>query len=187
MFKRLPFPAAFFLSGRLPKNIIFLINFVPIIKTMKPKLPNSHLMNKFFNVLLADDDLDDQEFFIDALRGLKIGALEAHRHINLTRVYDGQQALDFLLKQGHWKGTKARLPDFVVLDLNMPVLDGFYVLEQIQLHKEFKNIPVYILTTLKDEGSKKKCTSLGCAGFFSKPMQLEELREVIGDILKKLI
>jgi CheY-like chemotaxis protein len=144
-------------------------------------------MNKFFNVLLADDDIDDQQFFIDALRGLKIGAQEAHRHINLTRVYDGKQALEFLLKEADWKNTRARLPDFVVLDLNMPVLDGFQVLEEIQKHDKLKEIPIYVLTTLRDEGAKQRCTSLGCAGFFAKPMNLKELREVIGDILKKLI
>jgi len=136
-------------------------------------------MPQKFSILLADDDSDDQEFFTAALSGLMINGIEAKRLVEVHAVYNGVEALDYLLCRNNYEKRKSDFPDFIVLDLNMPVMDGFTVLQEIQAHQELKTIPVYILTTSRDENQKKKCLTLGCAGFFSKPPKVSELQKVI--------
>jgi two-component system response regulator len=136
-------------------------------------------MQKSFHVLMADDDPDDHQFFREALREIKIGKFPAHEIVNLTSVYNGVQAIDYLLRRGIYAGVKDPVPDFIVLDLNMPIMDGFTVLKEITAHVSLKHIPVYILTTSLEEADKEKCRRLGCGGFFSKPPRLEELSTVI--------
>jgi len=92
----------------------------------------------------------------------------------------------YLLKQGRFSGNTDPLPHLLVLDLNMPVMDGWAVLQEINKHQELKKIPVYVLTTSKSEEHMRKCKDLGCAGFFSKPPKLDELRIVLSQMLKHL-
>ncbi len=137
-----------------------------------------------FSILLADDDADDQEFFNAALSGLNIKGIDARSLVAVQAVYNGVEAMDFLLTRNNFRNRGTDLPDFIVLDLNMPVMDGFTVLQEMKEYEQLKNIPVYILTTSRDEGHKKKCLALGCAGFFSKPPKVSELQKVIETMLQ---
>jgi CheY-like chemotaxis protein len=140
-------------------------------------------MAKFFHILLVDDDPDDHQFFREALRGLKIGNHIANEVVNVSSVYNGVQAMEYLLKGGVYATAAEPVPDFVVLDLNMPGMDGFEVLKQIRKKPEFAMLPVYVLTTSRDVKHKSACKELGCTGFFSKPPKKEELRVVISKMI----
>lgn len=132
---------------------------------------------------MADDDLDDHALFKDALKGVKVGGFNSSEVFNVVSVYNGVQTMEYLLKRGTYKTSTDPLPDFIVLDLNMPVMDGFDVLKEIRKQNDLISIPVYVLTTSRDELHKQKCRDLGCAGFFSKPPSLTELRAVVQKML----
>jgi CheY-like chemotaxis protein len=140
-------------------------------------------MDKLIHILMADDDADDHKFFIDALSKIKIAGYVAKDVVSVYSVYNGVQAIDYLQKVGPFKKVYEELPDFIVLDLNMPFLDGFGVLKAMRENADLRTIPVYILTTGKDDQFKKQCLELGCAGFFSKPGKLEELNRVVEKML----
>src|SRR5687768_6821878 len=115
-------------------------------------------MKGTFTIVMADDDLDDQYLIKTALKDAKIP-------IFLYPVYDGIQLLDFLYKRYQFKHIPHK-PDLILLDLNMPLMDGFEALRHIKSSAELKQIPVYILTTSRAEEDKKQALELGAAGFY---------------------
>jgi len=97
------------------------------------------LMNKKqYNLLLADDDEDDCDFFKEALD-------ELHLPTSLVTVNDGVQLMDFLSEK-----SVENLPDILFLDLNMPRKNGLECLREIKQNEAYKNLPVIIFSTSLD-------------------------------------
>lgn len=126
-----------------------------------------------FRIIVADDDDDDQYLISQALRE----TLKSH---SLKTVSNGLELVELLFKEGRYP--KEELPDFILLDLNMPLLDGFSVLEQMRANEVTKQIPVYVLTTSRFETDRKKSHDMGANGFYSKPYQFEQLKGIIRSI-----
>ena len=80
----------------------------------------------------------------------------------IVHASDGQQAIDYLFGQGEYAGSEHPLPLLVLLDLNMPVLDGYQVLERMKKNERTKRIPVIVLTTTDDHSEVSRCYALGC-------------------------
>jgi len=95
---------------------------------------------------------------------------------------DGQQALDYLFSEGQYAGTERASPLLVLLDLNMPVLDGYQVLERMKADKRTKNIPVIILTTTDDTREVSRCYELGCSVYVTKPVDYEKFTLAIRNL-----
>ena len=140
-------------------------------------------MEYYLNILMVDDDQDDHDIFRSTFKDLRINGIKISEVSNFLSVYDGEEALDYLLKRNRYKKNKDILPDLIVLDLNMPITDGFEVLKQIQAHRDLREIPVYVLTTSKDGSDRKKCEGFNCAGFFSKPSARMELIPIMQEML----
>ncbi len=136
-------------------------------------------MDAFINILLADDDVDEHIFFKEAINKINI---IGH---NVISVYDGVQLLDNLLKRGTYKNSKDPAPDLIMLDLNMPLLDGFGAIKEIKKLDDFKDIPIYVLSTSANTDHLTKCRDLGCAGYFTKQLKNDKLTSIIENILAK--
>lgn len=87
---------------------------------------------------------------------------------------DGQSALDALFTTKHQNESW-----LVLLDLNLPVLDGYQVLERIKQNEQTQKVPVIILTTTDAPREIERCYALGCNAYISKPIQYEEFTDVI--------
>ena len=94
-------------------------------------------------------------------------------------VSDGQQALDYLFCEGEFAGSECPSPLLVLLDLNLPVLDGYQVLERMKADERAKRIPVVILTTTDDAREVSRCYQLGCNVYVTKPVDYERFSEAI--------
>lgn len=92
---------------------------------------------------------------------------------------DGQQALDYLFGEGKYAESTHASPLLVLLDLNMPVLDGYQVLERMKADERTKRIPVIILTTTDDAREVSRCYELGCSVYITKPVDYEQFTEAI--------
>lgn len=93
---------------------------------------------------------------------------------------DGQKAVDFLFQQGEYTHqVDFTLPTLVLLDLNLPVLDGYQVLQRIKADERTKHIPVIILTTTNDPHEIIRCYELGCNIYITKPVEYEQFAEAI--------
>lgn len=92
---------------------------------------------------------------------------------------DGQQALDYLFGEGKYAGGGVATPLLVLLDLNLPVLDGYQVLERMKADERTKRIPVIVLTTTDDEREVSRCYELGCNVYITKPVDYQQFSESI--------
>ena len=116
-------------------------------------------------ILLVEDSEDDFEATMRAFK-------KANLHNPVTWCKSGQEAIDFLKRA-------ARPPGLVLLDLNMPGLDGRKTLQLIKGDDRFKRIPVIILTTSSDERDVKACYQMGANTYVQKPVSFEGLIEAI--------
>ena len=82
---------------------------------------------------------------------------------------DGQTAVDYLLNQGAYTSNECPLPPLVLLDLNLPVLSGYQVLQIIKNDQRTKRIPVVVLTTTDNPQEVARCYELGCNLYVTKP------------------
>jgi two-component system response regulator len=130
---------------------------------------------KNFSFVIADDDPEDQALIQEAIKSIDIA-------IEYTSVFNGSQLLDLLLKRGAYKDNRQSQPDAVILDLNMPVMDGLGALKEIKNHEELREIPVFILYTRRKDDYSAQCRALGVAGQYIKPSTAEELRNILQEI-----
>ena len=108
---------------------------------------------------------------------------------DIVTVNDGQSAVDVLLKRDSSPGDAHAYPLLVLLDLNLPVLDGYQVLKIIKQDERTKRIPVIILTTTDNPSEVAKCYELGCNAYVTKPVEYEAFCRAIqnlGQILSVL-
>ena len=124
------------------------------------------------SILIVEDDAGHARLIEKNLKRAKISNL-------ITRVENGQEALDFLLSEGAFAGIERPSPLLVLLDLNMPVLDGYQVLERMKANPDTKKIPVVVLTTTDDAREVARCYQLGCSVYITKPVDYESFCEAI--------
>lgn len=97
----------------------------------------------------------------------------------IITINNGGDALDYMLN----KNKKQPLPHLIVLlDLNMPGIDGYQVLKEMKADEMCRVIPVVILTTTSDPNEVQRCYDLGCNNFVNKPVDPKEFAKVIQDM-----
>lgn len=126
-------------------------------------------------ILLVEDDPGHARLIEKNLRRAKIANQIIH-------VDDGQKAVDFLLRQGEYAGREHPDNLLVMLDLNMPVMDGYQVLERIKQEESTRRIPVIVLTTTDDLREVSRCYDLGCNVYVTKPVDYESFTEAIKNL-----
>ncbi|MEO6600879.1 MAG: response regulator [Polyangiaceae bacterium] len=123
-------------------------------------------------ILLADDDPDDVQMTRRALQKNRLGD-------DLYTVGDGEELLDFLNHRGKFAPpASSPTPALVLLDLNMPKMDGREALAGIRSDPKLCRIPVVVMTTSTAEKDIDRAYDLGANSFISKPIALAELVEV---------
>ena len=123
-------------------------------------------------VLYAEDDADD--------RLLAREAWQESRALNeLKFVEDGEQLLQYLRHEGPYTAENAPRPGVILLDLNMPRLDGREALEQMKADPALRRIPVVVLTTSNAHEDLLNTYDMGVAGFVVKPVTFESLVRVM--------
>lgn len=130
------------------------------------------LKDEFVDVLLVEDNPDDVE--------LTLLAFEKSRFVNSVRVArDGAEALDIFFGKGDFAARIADpLQQIILLDLNLPKVNGLEVLRRLKSDKRTKDIPVIILTVSDKDRDIDACLKLGAAAYISKPVSLEGLSRV---------
>lgn len=123
-------------------------------------------------ILMADDDDDDYVLTQKALKESKL--------LNtLIRVNDGEELLDYLLRKGEYNEENSVRPGVILLDLNMPRMDGREALREIKTNPAISNIPIVVFTTSKAEEDIFKSYQLGVNSFITKPVTFENLIKVM--------
>lgn len=119
-------------------------------------------------IFYADDDVEDCELFREAL-------LEIHADVECMTAGNGKQALEKLTQL-------VDLPDFIFLDINMPLLDGRKCLIEIKKHHRLRHVPVVMYSTTSDTEEIRQYYKLGAHDFLIKPNTFSELVDSLESI-----
>jgi CheY-like chemotaxis protein len=133
-------------------------------------VPNS---TKIIDVLLVEDDPGDVLMTREAFEDNKL-------RNRLSVVSDGVSALAFLRKEG--EHADAPTPDLVLLDLNLPKMDGREVLQALKADANLRSIPVVVLTTSEAEEDVVRSYSLHANAYVTKPVDFDRFIEVVRQI-----
>ena len=110
------------------------------------------------HIIFVDDDEEDHFIMSEYFR--EVGKDEYVKFIK-----NGQEALNYL----NGIPDDAEMPSLIVLDLNMPILNGTQTLAQLKSHPRYRDIPVLIFSTSENENEKRKCLNLGAREYIVKP------------------
>jgi two-component system response regulator len=129
------------------------------------------------DVLLVEDNLNDAELAIREFRKNRLAD-------NLVHVRDGEEALDFLFGRGKFEGLRdvAFLPKVVLLDIQMPKVNGIEVLQILKADDRTKSTPVVMLTSSKENPDIRQCYALGANSYIVKPVNFERFAEAIRNL-----
>lgn len=128
-------------------------------------------------ILLAEDNPSDAELIIREFK-------KQNMSHNLHHVTDGEEALEFLFATGKYAGRRDVLasPKMILLDIQMPKVNGMEVLHAVKQDQRTKMIPVVILTSSKEHPDIAKCYALGANSYIVKPVNFEDLSSAINRI-----
>ncbi len=124
-------------------------------------------------ILLVEDNENDVELTRQGFKRAKLV-------VNLHHVKDGEECMAFLRNQGEY--TDAPVPDLILLDLNMPRMDGREVLAQLVADPNLAHLPVVILTTSAEEREILNMYKLRCSSYIIKPVDFDQFLRVIRSI-----
>ena len=136
-------------------------------------LKNFKMSMSEIHILLVEDNEGDIVLTLEALK-------EAKLRNRISVVRDGEEAMQFLFKEG--KYTKAETPQLILLDINLPRMDGNEVLNRIKIHPELKRVPVVILTTSSSEKDIHEAYNNHANCYITKPVDLDKFIDVIHTI-----
>lgn len=129
-------------------------------------------MNNDIIIIITEDD-DGHAFLITKnLRRAGIGN-------EIIHFKNGREVLDFLLQRGNGLHREDKASYLMLLDINMPEIDGIEVLRQVKQNKELRKIPTIMVTTTDDPREIEKCYELGCNVYVTKPVDYEKFIDAI--------
>lgn len=124
-------------------------------------------------ILLVEDNPDDEELTLRALRKNNIG-----NEVVVAR--DGESALDFLFATGEYENRQDdSLPQVILLDLNLPKMNGLDVLRKIRAEEKTRLLPVVILTSSREDEDILNSYSLGANSYVRKPVDFSQFLEAV--------
>jgi CheY-like chemotaxis protein len=134
--------------------------------------------NNLIEILIADDDAEDRMLITDALK-------ESRLRNNIQCVENGEELMQLLRNKGKFSDKKKYpLPGIILLDLNMPKMDGREALKEIKADKKLASIPVIVLTTSKAELDIVKTYNLGVNSYITKPVSFSALVDIMKTLNK---
>ncbi len=125
---------------------------------------------RLIEILMVEDNPADVRLTVEAFKDAKV-----LNHLNV--VHDGEEAMEYLRRRG--KYADAPRPDLILLDLNLPKMDGREVLEEIKKDQDLKRIPVVVLTTSDDERDILKAYDLHVNAYVTKPVALDQFVRIV--------
>lgn len=134
---------------------------------------NDTLFERPAEILLVEDNEDDVILMREGFKRSKL-------IVKIHHVPNGIECMNFLYKKGNYKDVPS--PDIILLDLNMPLMNGREVLEKISKDEQLSHLPVVILTTSSEAQDVLNMYKLRCSSYIVKPVDFEQFQRVICEI-----
>jgi CheY-like chemotaxis protein len=127
-------------------------------------------------ILVVDDDPADRELTRRAFQGVA-------GNVELRTVTDGVEAIEYLFRRGRFESPESSpRPDLILLDLNMPRLNGQQVLARLRENQETEGIPIVVMTTSSEPEEVLRSYNLGCNSFIQKPVEIASFIEALNQL-----
>ena len=134
------------------------------------------MKNEEIEIVLVEDNPDDAELTI---RALKKGNITN----NLIHLTDGAEALDFIFCTGKFSDRSNNIkPKLILLDLNMPKVNGIEVLQRLKSDEHTKTIPVVVLTSSREDPDVQTCYKLGVNSYIVKPVGFANFTKAVSEV-----
>jgi two-component system response regulator len=134
------------------------------------------MKNEEIEIVLVEDNPDDAELTI---RALKKGNITN----NLIHLTDGAEALDFIFCTGKFSDRSNNVkPKLILLDLNMPKVNGIDVLQRLKSDEHTKTIPVVVLTSSREDPDVQTCYKLGVNSYIVKPVGFANFTKAVSEV-----
>lgn len=124
-------------------------------------------------ILLVDDNEDDVFLTREAFDAASL-------RVSLHHVDNGEKCMRFLRKQGEFANVPS--PDLILLDMHMPVMDGYEVMTEIVKDEKLRHLPVVVLTTSYEATDIQKMYGLRCSSYITKPIDFDNFVKAIGQL-----
>lgn len=135
---------------------------------------NNQIAKRPVEILIVDDNPGDVRLTVEALKDSKV-------QNRLHTAQDGMEAIAFLRRKGEY--ADAPLPDLILLDLNMPRMNGSQLLAKVKKDSKLKHIPVVMLTGSREIGDIVKDNNLHADYYVTKPIDLEQFNRAVKAII----
>lgn len=132
-------------------------------------------MEQDVTILIVDDDEGHAHLIRENL-------IAAGRRNPMEHFYDGQAILDFFFHPASSRRAQPARPYLVLLDINMPKVDGIEVLRRLKTDDQVRKVPVLMLTTTEDERTVERCHFFGCSAYLQKPADYDAFERVIRNL-----
>ncbi len=127
-------------------------------------------------ILLVEDNQDDEDLTLRAFKTNNISN-------RIIVVRDGAEALDYLFGEGAYAGRDlSMMPTLILLDLNLPKIDGFEVLKRVRADSRTRRLPIIILTTSHEQEEVFRAYESGCNSYVRKPVDSAQFRDAVRDL-----
>lgn len=128
------------------------------------------------DILLVEDNAEDLELTLRALHKGRVA-----NRIEIAR--DGEEACDFIFGEGRWEGrAHASMPNLVMLDLNLPKVDGLEVLQRIKGDARTRSMPIVVLTSSQEQNHILDSYHLGVNGYIVKPVSFDRFSAAVAQL-----
>ena len=132
-------------------------------------------MNNLKRILLVEDDPKDVELALSGLADYNLA-----NEVVVAR--DGEEALDYLYRRGSYQMRPKGNPAVMLLDLKLPKVDGFEVIQQVRADEKLKMIPVVVLTSSHEEKDLVRSYKLGANGYVVKPVDFHRFVNAVKEL-----
>lgn len=129
--------------------------------------------SRIAEILLVEDNADDVFLTREAFDA-------AGLRVNLHHVDNGEKCMQFLYRKGSYADVPT--PDLILLDMHMPVMDGYEVLTEIVKDEKLRHLPVVVLTTSYEAADIQKMYDLRCNSYITKPVDFDNFVKVIAQL-----
>jgi CheY-like chemotaxis protein len=131
------------------------------------------------SILIAEDDADDLFICHEALKS-------THYRYCLAHATTGRELIEMLTGKGKFQNLEQLHPDILILDINMPVMDGLDALKYLVRTKSLEDIKIYVLSTSSNPEHRVRAQDLGAIKFFCKPHTMKGFEDIFQEIVQDL-